>query len=175
MTNRVFVSLGSNIKREKNLPAAVRLLREHCRVLAVSRVYETVPVGLVQQPAFFNAAVMIETELSAFEFREQILGVVEHSLDRVRTADKNAPRTIDADITMFNDDVFLMDPEHPIPDPELLKRPHVAVPIADLDPEYLHPETGERLADVAGRLLVRQWQLGLHTIWPRDDVRLTRV
>jgi 2-amino-4-hydroxy-6-hydroxymethyldihydropteridine diphosphokinase len=172
MTNQVFVSLGSNINKERNLPAAVRLLAHHCHILAISRVYQTKPVSLKPQPAFFNAAVLVETALSASEFREQVLAKVERVLERLRTADKNAPRTIDADITLFNNEVLHMDPEHPIPDPELLKRSHVAVPIADLDPWRLHPVTGERLAEIAERLLAEERRLGLHSIWPREDVDL---
>ena len=161
MTNRVFVSLGSNINKETNLLAAVRLLQEIGRLLAVSSVYETAPIEATgegspvqeDRPLFWNAAVLMETTLDPAGFRRDVLDQVEHQLDRQRTADRNAPRTIDADLTLFNDDIFELDPRHPIPDPDLLKFAHVAVPIAELAPYLNHPESGEALGQLAERLI----------------------
>ena len=137
--NRIFVLLGSNIEKERNLPAAARLLTECCQVAAFSQVFETAPVGLEEQPHFLNAAALVETELSAVAFREKVLSRIERELGRVRTSDKNAPRTIDADIILFDQAVFDLDKDHHIPDPDLLKFPHVAMPVADLAPEMPHP------------------------------------
>jgi len=161
MTNRVFVSLGSNIDKETNLHAAVKLLREIGRLLAVSSVYETAPIeatgegSRVQEdgPLFWNAAVLMETTLDPAGFRRDVLDQVEQRLDRRRTADRNAPRTIDADLTLFNEEVFKLDAKHPIPDPDLLRFAHVAVPMAELAPDLIHPESGEALGQIAERLL----------------------
>ncbi len=172
MTNRVYVSLGSNINKERNLPAAVQLLGELCRVLASSAAYETAPVGLEKQPLFFNAAVLVETEKDAASFSKDILARVEQELERVRTIDKNAPRTIDLDITLFNQEVFDLDSQHHIPDPDLLRRPHVAVPIAELSPDLAHPETGEPLAQIAARLVQESAQSGAVPLVKRTDVVL---
>ena len=79
--NRVFLSLGSNIGREQNLPAAVRLLRARTLVIAVSAVYETEPSGSVDQPRFFNAAVLIETDLDPIGIKDQLIEDVETALD----------------------------------------------------------------------------------------------
>ena len=173
--NRVYLSLGSNINKEKNLPAAVRLLRARARVMAVSDVFETVPIGTGVQPCFFNAAVLIETELAPKEIKDQLIDDVETALERERQADdRNAPRTIDIDITLFNDAV--MDyvpadgrPRH-IPDKDLLRSVHTIVPVANLAPDKLHPETGERLGTIAARLLA---QLGdEQVIWLRENISL---
>ena len=157
MPNRVVIALGSNIEKEQNLPRAIELLREMCDVTAVSPIYETEPVGLLNQPNFWNTAVLIQTDLSASQIKQQIIGSIETKLKRVRQADKNAPRTIDADIVLFNDAVFEYDGgdgrSRPIPDPDLAKFPHVAVPVADLLPDFPHPQTGELLGDLAQRLL----------------------
>lgn len=169
MPKRVFVSLGSNIEKEQNLPEAIRMLAERCQLVAVSKVYETTPVGYDDQPSFLNAAVLIETSLDAAAFRQEILTQIEQQLNRVRTADKFAPRTIDADIILYNDDVLDLDAHHHIPDPDLVQFAHVAVPIADLDPDMCHPETGERLDQIAQRL---RNQAGAAAIWERDDIRL---
>jgi 2-amino-4-hydroxy-6-hydroxymethyldihydropteridine diphosphokinase len=172
MANCVYILLGSNIEKERNLPEAVRLLVSFDRVVAVSSVYETAPVGLEDQPHFLNAAVQIETELPATEFRQQVLAEVERRLGRVRTADKNAPRTIDADLILFNDEVFDLDDTHHIPDPELLEFPHIAVPIAELAPDMPHPETGERLNFLAAKLAVQPNGDGQPALCRRTDIRL---
>ena len=174
--NRIFVVLGSNIDKGKNLPLAVRFLSKMCHVAAVSSVYETVPVGPSDQPNYFNAAVLVETKMSPIEFKEEVLSKIERRLQRQRTADKNAPRTIDADIVLFNDEV--LDYGRPggrhrhIPDPDLLKFAHVAVPVAELAPNMSHPETGEPLATIAGRLMTATTQNSRPPLWQRPDILL---
>ena len=145
---RVFIALGSNINPEYNIREAVRRLASRCRLLAVSPVYETAPVGKTDQPNFLNAAALIETDLTAAELKTQVLQVIEQELGRVRTEDKNAPRTIDLDIAVFGDQVLDVGPRH-IPDPEISKYPHIAVPLADLAPQQLHPETSRTLLEIA--------------------------
>jgi 2-amino-4-hydroxy-6-hydroxymethyldihydropteridine diphosphokinase len=172
MHNRIFISLGSNIDREQNLPKAVQLLGDSCRIIAVSSVYETTPVGLEEQPCFWNAAVLVETTFDALTFRREVLGQVESRLRRVRTTDRNAPRTIDADITLFNDEIFQLDEKHHIPDPDLLKFTHVAVPTAELDPDMPHPETGETLSVLAKRLVEEDKIEGRPALWRKPEIKL---
>lgn len=171
--NRAVLTLGSNIDKERNLPTAVALLRELADVKAVSAIYETVPTGLLEQPNFLNTAVILHTPLSPTQIKEEIIGVVEKTLNRVRQSDKNAPRTIDLDLALFNDEVLdyvLADGRvRHVPDPDILKFPHVAVPLAELLPDTPHPETGEPLSAIAVRLLAEQ---GEDALWPRPDIRL---
>ena len=75
--NHVFVALGSNIQSEYNMPEAVRRLSMHCRLVAVSPVYETTPVGNTEQPNFLNAAALIATDLTAAELKARVLQVIE--------------------------------------------------------------------------------------------------
>jgi dihydroneopterin aldolase/2-amino-4-hydroxy-6-hydroxymethyldihydropteridine diphosphokinase len=167
--NWVYISLGSNIEPERNLPEAVRRLARHCHLLAVSPVYETQPVGTTEQPNFLNAAVLIETDLTASDLKTRVLQGIEQELGRVRTADKFAPRTIDLDISLFNSEVLQFG-QRRIPDPEILRYAHVAMPLADLAPEYFHPETGRSLRDIANSLpeggLVLRPDISL---WPKDS------
>ncbi len=154
--NRVIISLGSNIDKEINLPAAVRLLRESGRIIAVSPVYETVPIGSpndAEWPRFWNAAVLMETDLTAKAFRTQVLDYVERKLKRQRTIDRFAPRTIDADLILFNQEILELDPDHHLPDPDLLVYAHVAIPVADVVPHLIHPETMESMLQIARRLM----------------------
>ena len=162
-----YLSLGSNLDKERNLPAAVRLLAAHSRLLAVSAVYETAPVGNPDDPAFFNAAVALETDLAPAELKQQVLACIEQQLGRQRSADPNAPRTIDIDISLY-DDAILDLGKRRIPDPEIVRFAHIAVPLADLAPGYRHPETGETLAEIAARVTAAAAQPLLR----RDDIAL---
>ncbi len=176
--SRVVLSLGSNIDKERNLPQAVRLLVLAADVRAVSPVYETVAASAPGQPHFLNAAVLLETDQTAAALKDGLLGDIERSLGRVRSADKNAPRTIDLDIALYDDAVFDYTPAdgrpRHIPDPDLRRFPHCLVPVANLLPDLLHPETGEPLRELARRLRHEHaMKAGRQVIWPRPDVVLT--
>lgn len=173
---RVVLTLGSNIDKEHNLPAAVTLLAGRENVLAVSPVYETKPTGLLDQPNFFNAAILIETDQPPASLKDGLLSDIETILRRVRQADKNAPRTIDLDIALYADAVLDYTPRdgrpRHIPDRDLLRFAHCALPVADLLPAARHPETGERLAEIAKRLQRESRIDGQPAIWPRPDINL---
>jgi 2-amino-4-hydroxy-6-hydroxymethyldihydropteridine diphosphokinase len=177
--HRVVLLLGSNIDKERNLPAAVRLLTEAVAVVSVSPVYETGPVGLESQPNFFNAATIIQTDESAVELKDGLIREIEFKLHRTRTADRNAPRTIDLDIVLYDDAVFDYTPAdgrtRHIPEPELSRFVHCALPVADLLPTMSHPETGEPLRRIADRLLRESDAERGKTIWPRPDIDLRRL
>jgi 2-amino-4-hydroxy-6-hydroxymethyldihydropteridine diphosphokinase len=149
MANRAVISLGSNIDKEKNLPTAIKMIGSKCRLMAVSNIYETAPASQKEQAKFWNAAVLIETELGPADLRELILAPIETKLNRIRTADKYASRTIDVDLTLFNDEIIDLDKTHHIPDPDLLRFIHVAKPVSDLIPDTRHPETGQSFKKIA--------------------------
>ena len=74
-------------------------------------------------PNFVNFAVQISTGMTRDELKEKVIAEIEHRLKRVRSSDKNAPRTIDLDIILFNDELV---------DTEIWRRPYIALPVADL-------------------------------------------
>ena len=101
----VVISAGSNVEKERNLAEAIRLIRRHRRidVKSVSRFFESASVGGPQDaPPFFNAAVLAWTDLEPMELRQE-LRKMEAVLGRQRSDDKNAPRTIDLDISYYCD------------------------------------------------------------------------
>jgi 2-amino-4-hydroxy-6-hydroxymethyldihydropteridine diphosphokinase len=148
--NRAFLSLGSNLNPEQNLRAAVERLGAFGQVEAVSSVWQTSPLGRADQPDYLNAAVLLATPLSALALRNEAIPALERALGRVRTSDKNASRTIDVDIMLFNHDVIRLGTRR-IPDPEILERPFVAITLAEIAPDYVHPETGQTLREIAAR------------------------
>ena len=140
--HRVCLLLGSNIQPEENLRSAVELLREQFVVEKVSAVWESPAVGSTG-PDFLNAAIMIRTSLNPPQLKARFLRPLEAQLGRVRTADKNAPRTIDIDIIALDADLL---------DPAVWQHAHAAVPVAELLPCYQSTETGEYLEQAARRL-----------------------
>lgn len=174
--HRVVVILGSNIDKERNLPAAIRLLADSVAIIDVSTVYETAPVGLREQPHFFNAAVLLQTHESAAELKDGLLAGVERRLGRRRTNDKNAPRTIDLDIALYDSAVLDYIPAdgrvRHIPEPDLLRFAHCALPVADLLPDMPHPETGESIGSIAARMQNETLTILGQVIQPRFDINL---
>lgn len=174
--HRVVLILGSNIDKERMMPAAVRLLSQAVEMLAVSAVYEATAVGERDRPNFFNAAALIHTNESAVRLKDGLLADIERQLGRKRTDDINEPRTIDLDIVLFDDLVFDYIPAdgraRHIPEPDLLRYAHCALPVADLLPSMVHPETGETMRAIAARVAQRVAVEGSLAIWKRDDVDL---
>jgi 2-amino-4-hydroxy-6-hydroxymethyldihydropteridine diphosphokinase len=148
---RVLLLLGSNIDSEVNFCRAARLLAERLTVVAFSQVYESAPVGDRDQPRFLNAAALIETDREPEQLRGEVLQRIEGELGRVRGPNKNAPRTIDLDVILFGERVYTLEGRH-VPEPELYRYAHIAVPAADVAPDWAHPETGEPLREIAARL-----------------------
>ena len=146
--NRAYLSLGSNIEPVANLRAAITMLAAQTRLLAVSSVWETAPLGITDQPNFLNMAALVEIELSAEQLKRDVLRRIETALHRNRTGHRYGPRTIDIDLMLFNRDIFDLDGHH-IPNSEVLERAFVAIPLAEISPEYRHPETGQTLAAIA--------------------------
>lgn len=147
---QVLIALGSNIDPAANLPRAARRLAGRFRGLAASRLYVTEPVGAPGAPSFLNAAVSVVTALPPVELRDGVLRPLEAELGRVRGLDRNAPRPIDLDIA-FAGDLVVRDPALglEIPDPEIIARAHLALPLADLAPEAVHPLDGRTLGAIA--------------------------
>ncbi len=131
--------------RGAQLRQAVRLLREQLAVTAVSRIYETDPVGYTDQPRFWNLVIAVETELSARALLAVIIGI-EQAMGRARSF-RNAPRNIDIDILLY-DDVVVDEPGLTIPHPRMTERAFVLKPLLELDPKAADPISGQRYRDL---------------------------
>ena len=164
MTEQAFISIGSNIDPERNLPRCVDRLGIIGEVVAVSRVYQNPAVASTTQPDFLNAAVMIETTLAPSGIKRR-LHDIETELGRVRTEDTHAARTIDLDLCLLGDRVE-RSAELTLPHPDIEKYAFVATPLAELAPEFVHPTLGVSLSELAARMA------GAATLAPRSDVTL---
>jgi 2-amino-4-hydroxy-6-hydroxymethyldihydropteridine diphosphokinase len=131
------LGLGSNLgDRLGHLKAAVGGLRaaERIEVLAVSKVYETDPVGGPEQGPYLNAVVAIETDLAPIALLRLAQGL-EESARRVR-AERNGPRTLDVDVLLI-EGVTHDDPDLTVPHPRLHERGFVLAPLADVAPDLV--------------------------------------
>ena len=141
MKHIVFLALGSNLgDRAANLGEALRRLPPAVNLLAASPVYETPPWGYTEQPAFLNQAVKAETELSPAELLAH-LKQIETLIGR-QSSFKYGPRTIDLDI-LFYDQAIVETPTLRVPHPHLAERAFVLLPLADLEPDLMHPALGK--------------------------------
>ena len=152
--NLAYVSLGSNISPEENLRQALRRLRQYTTLLAWSPVYRSEPQGYTAQAHFLNMAAKIHTLRSPLTFKREVIDRIEAELGRIRDPqNKNAPRTIDLDISLWNRETLEFG-ERPwkVPDEDLLHFAHIAVPLADIAADYRHPIEGKTLAEIASAL-----------------------
>ena len=140
--SEAYVGLGANLgEREATIREALRLLGEHkgIRVLAVSSLRETDPVGVLDQPRFLNGAARLETELAPRALLDALLDV-EQALGRER-AERWGPRTIDLDLLLY-DRLVLDEPGLTLPHPRLHERRFALEPLAELAPGLELPGRG---------------------------------
>lgn len=147
----VLLSLGANIgDRERTIARALALIAcsPGVEVIAVSSLYETDPVGYLDQPSFLNAAALIRSTRAPEELLAR-LRAIERALGRVRRT-RWHEREIDIDILLFGDRVVERDDLH-IPHREMARRRFVLEPLAEIAPDARNPLTGERVREMLQR------------------------
>lgn len=150
MPELALIELGSNIEPERNFPLAIGELLKLGDLVAVSHIYRTEPFGPPDQPDFVNGAAAITTDLSPIDLRHA-LRTIETKLGRTRTENKFAPRPIDLDLCLYGDQTGEID-GHTLPDPDILKRPYLAMTLAQVAPTVYLPGTDRTLQDIADDL-----------------------
>jgi 2-amino-4-hydroxy-6-hydroxymethyldihydropteridine diphosphokinase len=136
----VFLALGSNIgDRWQNLKQAIILLSQKVDLTVFSPVYDTAPIGNIEQPRFLNLVCEATTSLMPAQLLA-LVKEIEKTSGR-EPGPPNSPRPIDIDILFYGDQIINL-PELIVPHPRLTERAFVLVPLADIAPNYLHPVTG---------------------------------
>lgn len=145
-----FLGLGSNMgNRMRNLSSAMKSLSERATIEQASSIYETEPVGYLQQRRFLNAVIRISTLLSPEQLLHYIKAI-ERSGGRT-PGFQNAPRPIDIDILFYDDEVFHSE-QLTIPHPHLTERAFVLVPLTEIMPDLRHPANGKTARELLDAL-----------------------
>ncbi|MDR4517059.1 MAG: 2-amino-4-hydroxy-6-hydroxymethyldihydropteridine diphosphokinase [Nitrosomonas sp.] len=103
-TNECIIGIGSNINPEKNVEAALTILKQEVDVNKTSTWIKTSPIGIVSQNDFVNGAVKVHTTMSRKEFKNYLKNL-ENRLGRDRSLPKFGPRVIDLDIIVWNSEI----------------------------------------------------------------------
>jgi 2-amino-4-hydroxy-6-hydroxymethyldihydropteridine diphosphokinase len=142
-----YIGIGSNLEPEQNILQALTQLSRHVVITELSTFYRTKPFDRPDQPLFYNGVVRIDTGIGPRDLKNRVLKKIEKELGRRRTADKSASRTIDLDILVF-DAMVIQDRDLHIPDPEILIRPFLAVPLYELDRELIVPGSNRSIREI---------------------------
>ena len=133
---RGYISIGSNIDRDNNIPASLQALKHCLGELIVSSIYETEPVGFSGDP-FYNLVVGFDSNLNAKEVARQ-LRQIELDHGRARDCKKFTARTLDLDLILYGD-LVLRDEQLQIPRDEIERYAFVLEPLAEIAPTLKHP------------------------------------
>ncbi len=133
---KCFISIGSNIDKDKNTLISLQELERHFGELTISSIYESEPVGFIGD-SFYNLVVGFNSKLSVKEVAKQ-LRQIELDNGRTRNSQKFSPRTLDLDLILYND-VILNDGRLQIPRDEIERYAFVLEPLAEIAPNLTHP------------------------------------
>ena len=158
-TITAYIALGSNLgDRADYINKALAGLAESSAVklARTSRLIETPPLGRKAQPNYLNATAQIKTSLDAGELFQRLLDI-EASLGRART-EKWAPRTIDLDLLLFNNQI-INTPTLTVPHPQMHLRSFVLAGLSELNSALVHPVIKQPVSELASRLNGRDFVL----------------
>jgi 2-amino-4-hydroxy-6-hydroxymethyldihydropteridine diphosphokinase len=147
---RVFLGIGTNLgDRERNLKEAHAILSQRLEILKESSIYQTAPWGYLDQPAFLNQVIEAQTDLSSLN----LLGFLKQTEKQLgRQANfRYGPRLIDLDILFYGNRI-IRTPRLQIPHPRLTQRAFVLVPLAEIAPDFVHPQNKQIITQLLGAL-----------------------
>ena len=141
----VFVAAGSNVEPEHNLERACTEIVHTWHDARFSRAYRNVAVGF-EGPDFINLVTGFTTALP-LESVIARLRAIETQCGRPRYAPKWASRTMDLDVLLYGD-LVEKTTDYTLPRPDLLKRPYMLGPLAEIAPDVVHPTEHRTIADL---------------------------
>ena len=142
---RGYISLGSNINRAQNTCTALEALKRHFKQLFVSSLYETEAVGFIGDP-FYNLIIGFDSNLEV-KVVTKLLRQIEKDQGRTRDSRKFAARTLDLDLILYGE-MIISDGRLQLPRDEIERYAFVLEPLAEIDPQLMHPITQQRIADL---------------------------
>ena len=147
----IYIALGSNLKnpRKQVLNGILSIKKlDGVKILKESYLYQTPPVGILNQPDFINAVIKVSSDHEPQKLLKEILNI-ENDAGRVRDQ-KNGPRILDLDILLF-DDLIINEENLTIPHPRMHERLFVLLPLKDIDENIMIPNQG-KIKDIIKKL-----------------------
>jgi 2-amino-4-hydroxy-6-hydroxymethyldihydropteridine diphosphokinase len=133
----VYLGLGSNMgDKQENLQKALDYISQRMRVEKKSSVYDTAPIGNINQSRFLNMVCQVNTSIPASTLLFLLKGI-EAKVGRM-PGPVNGPRIIDIDILLYGDEV-VNGPDLQIPHPRMVEREFILAPLAEIAPDLVHP------------------------------------
>lgn len=158
-----YISIGSNIDKEINIPASLKALESCFGKLSVSSIYESEAVGFAGD-SFHNLIVGFDSDLDVKTVAKQ-LRQIELDHGRSRNSEKFSPRTLDLDLILYGD-LILNDGRLQIPRDEIERYAFVLEPLAEIAPNLKHPISKCSYADMwseFNKTNLKQWRIGAQT------------
>lgn len=163
-----YIALGANLgSPRQTFDKACQLLEPDVRIRKRSRLYQTKPYGIKDQPDFVNAAIEVETSLTHIDLMHR-LQQIECQLGK-KTVATNGPRTLDLDL-IFYGSLADTNPNHTVPHPRAAQRDFVLLPLTDLNPDLVHPTLNQSVQSLLHNLSEHYFE-GQVTPWPAITVR----
>ncbi|MBK9590589.1 MAG: 2-amino-4-hydroxy-6-hydroxymethyldihydropteridine diphosphokinase [Crocinitomicaceae bacterium] len=150
---RIFLGLGTNLgDRSKNLANAILQIETQVgKILAQSSVYVSAPFGFKADTDFFNQVISLESQLDPLELLAKIKSI-ESQIGRIKTKESGyESRIIDLDIIDYKGQVFPLD-DLAIPHNQMHLRHFVLLPLAEIEPRWTHPVSGQSVSQLIQQL-----------------------
>jgi len=148
------IALGGNLGDvQRSFTGAREMLigQSGFALLASSCLYRSAPMGPQDQPEYLNAAILVTTNLSALLLLRRMQDI-EQYFGRRRDVRRWSERTLDLDLIAY-DDTQMQTGELTLPHPGMQERLFVLQPLIDIHPDWRHPATGIRAAEMLRRLI----------------------
>jgi 2-amino-4-hydroxy-6-hydroxymethyldihydropteridine diphosphokinase len=150
----ILITFGANIDPLNNLYQGLTHLHRAIKIAAISTVWLTQPVPDPEAPqnrdlgeSYLNGAILSFNPIAPFDLRT-LLKKIETDCHRVRSPNRFAARSLDLDIALMGEEV-VNEPLLSLPDPDILHRPFIALPLAQLLPDQIHPLENRSLIDIS--------------------------
>lgn len=144
---RVYIGIGSNIDPELYIEKALDLLKKKVEVTGISSFYLTKPIFNKDINDFVNGVCQVNTALEPEKLKFDILKKIEKKLHRKKTKEKYSSRTIDLDLILYGNRIINTD-KLKIPDPDIYTRAFISIPLYELDPKLILPDTGKYINEI---------------------------
>lgn len=142
-----YIGVGSNINPEESIENALSLLVKHVELVNISSFYWTKPLLNKSQDDYLNGALRIKTVFSPKKLKFSLLKKIETKLGRKKSIDKYLSRIIDFDLILY-DDLVINKNDFIIPDSDIYTRAFIAIPLLELNPDLVLPDTGQSIKKI---------------------------